>query len=741
MLIMKKITSLLLLVAILATTSAKAHEGMWLPLLLNRNYADMKKAGLRLKPDQIYNINKSSLKDAIVSMGGCTAEIISAQGLMLTNHHCGYDAIRSHSTVEHDYLTDGFWAMDKNQELPTSVTASILVRMEDVTSKVYAELDGSMSEAERSKKAQEIGARLAKEATEGTVYNAYVRDFFHGNEFYLFVYVTYKDVRLVGAPPSSIGKFGGDTDNWMWPRHTGDFTIFRIYSGPDGNPAEYSKDNIPLKPKHHLPISLDGVKDGDFSMIMGFPGSTDRYLTSHGVKQAIDLYNPSIVEIRDLKLKIMKKHMNADPAVRIMLASNYARTANYWKYYIGQTEQLKRNRVYETKLKTENEFTAWVNESPERQAKYGSTLKTLEEFYQKTNATVKGNIYSREAGLTGPSISLYAYRMNSLLEAMWRAKDGFEKQIAAADGDDNKAPIIAQRDAEIQKIMDRIKGTTRDHYSTYHKPTDVELVAALWKLYFDNIPAAQHPEFFAQVQSDFGGDFTAYANQLFATSMYADSTKFFAFLQNPTKEELYKDMGAIAGRDIAKIYFGGQDPAMAELKARGYREFTAGLREMSPNKLFYPDANSTPRLTYGNVRSYSPQDGVKYKYYTTLDGVMQKEDPTNDEFIVPAKLKELYEKKDYGRYADKNGDIVVGFISGNDITGGNSGSPVINGKGQLIGCAFDGNWEAMSGDINFEDEVQRTISVDIRYVLFIVDKYAGAGHLVDEMTIVGGSKN
>jgi len=737
---MKKITSILLLVAMLATTGAKAHEGMWLPLLLNRNYADMKKAGLKLKPEQIYSINKSSLKDAIVSMGGCTAEIISAQGLMLTNHHCGYDAIRSHSTVEADYLTNGFWAMDKSQELPTSVTAAILVRMEDVTARVFAELDGSMSEAERAKKAQEIGARIANEAIEGTVHNAYVRDFFHGNEYYLFVYITYKDVRLVGAPPSSIGKFGGDTDNWMWPRHTGDFAIFRIYSGPDGNPAAYSKDNIPLKPKHHLPISLDGVKEGDFSMIMGFPGSTDRYLTSHGVQQAIDLYNPAIVEIRDLKIKIMKKYMNADPAVRIMLASNYARTANYWKYYIGQTEQLKRNRVYDTKLKTENEFAAWINADPARQTKYGNTLKTLSDYYIATNATVKGNIYSREAGLTGPAISLYAYRMNSIIEAMMKATDELDIKIAETTGDDLKVDLIAQRDQIVTKTMARIKAMTSDHYATYHAPTDKELVAALWKLYSENIAADQQPAFFATIKNDFGGDFNKYAQQLFASSMYTDSNKLYTFLQNPNKGVFEKDMGVIAGRDIAKIYFSGQDPELSAAKTRGYREFTAGLREMHPNKNYYPDANSTPRLTYGNVRSYSPKDGVKYKNTTTLAGVMQKEDPNNDEFVVPAKLKELYNNKDYGRYADKNGDIVVGFISGNDITGGNSGSPVINGKGQLIGCAFDGNWEAMSGDISFEDAFQRTISVDIRYILFIVDKYAGAGHLVDEMTIVGGKK-
>ena len=736
---MKRLTAVLLFAALTLNIAAVAHEGMWLPMLLNRNYSDMKKAGLKLKAEDIYSINKSSIKDAIVSLGGfCTAEIISAEGLMLTNHHCGFDAIRSHSTVEHDYLTDGFWAMTREAELPNpGLTASILVRMEDVTAKIYAGLNGDMSESERQEKAQELGAALAKEATAGTVNNAYVREFFGGNEYYLFVYITYKDVRLVGAPPSSIGKFGGDTDNWMWPRHTGDFSMFRIYTAPDGMPAEYSKENIPLVPKHHLPVSLKGVKDGDFTMIMGFPGSTDRFLSSWGVKQQIDLYGPTVVKIRDQKLKMMKKHMNADPKVRIKLASNYASTANYWKYYIGQTEQLKNNKIFDRKQKLENDFGNWVAEDASRQAKYGNSLNLLQEAYTDYEPYVVGDVYMREAGLYGPATILYAFRMNRTIEGMNKGIAGLQKQMNESTDEAEKEEFAQKIKVGTAAMMERIKTATREHYAEYDEATDRDIAYALWTMYMAEIPVEQQPAFFGYVRDSLGGDLQGYINKMYDGSIFTDSIRLYEYLENPKPESLKEDYALRSATDFITMYF-GQEARMGEISEnmdRGNREFIAGQMEMMPNKLFYPNANSTPRVTYGNVGSYAPKDGVKYLQYTTIEGIMQKEDPNNPEFIVPSRLKELYREKDYGQYADATGDLPICFIHNTDITGGNSGSPVMNAKGELIGCAFDGNWEAMSGDISFEPTLQRTISVDIRYVLFIIDKYAGAGHLVSEMTV------
>ena len=707
------IAGFLTLSLVLSTTVSSAHEGMWLPMLIKRlNIADMQANGLNLTAEELYDINNASIKDAIVSLGGfCTGEIISDQGLMLTNHHCGYDAIRSHSTVENDYLTDGFWAMTREEERTNpGLTAAILVRMEDVTDKVLAELTDDMTEAQRAAKAREVGDALAKEATEGTKHNAYVRSFFHNNEYYLFVFNTYKDVRLVGAPPSSVGKYGGDTDNWMWPRHTGDFSMFRIYADAEGNPADVSADNVPLTPKHHLPVSLNGVQEGDFSMVFGFPGSTDRFLTSTGIEQAINLYNPTVVEIREQKLAIMKEAMDADDAVRIALASNYASTANYWKYFIGQTEQLKKNRVKAKKEAIEATYLAWAN-ADESRAEYAGALDLLDEAYAATDATVKGQVYLMEGGIRGASLPLYAFRLNRMLGALEEDK---------------------------QNVLEY----ATDHFSEYQADVDRKLAQALWGMWMENVPADQQPSIFAEVRDSMGGDLSVLVNDVYDNSIYASKEALEAWLETMDFDALGEDQGGKVASSFIAAYFASQggNAEVSEKMEKGYRLFTDGLRQAMPEKVFAPDANSTLRMTWGVVGSYDPQDAVHYDYVTTLDGVMQKEDPTNDEFIVPARLKELYNAKDYGQYADENGDLIVNFISNNDITGGNSGSPVINGDGELIGTAFDGNWEAMSGDIFFEDQLQRTISVDIRYTLFIIDKYAGASHLIDEMTIVKGKK-
>ncbi len=724
--------------ALVLALPAVANEGMWLPLLLGRNYEDMKANGLQLTPEQLYSINNSSIKDAIVSLGGfCTAEVISKNGLLLTNHHCGFDAIQTHSTPDNNLLDDGFWAKSYSEELPNEgLFVRFLVRMEDVTDQVNAVLSDTMSEASRDAKIREIGKEIADKASKDNGYDANVKSFYHGNEFYLFVYETFKDVRLVGAPPSSVGKFGGDTDNWMWPRHTGDFSMFRIYTDAEGKPAEYSADNIPMKPKHHLPISMDGVKEGDFTMIFGYPGSTDRYLSSYGVKQAVDLYNPSVVEVRDLKLAIMKKYMDADEATRIQYASKYARVANYWKYYIGQTEQLKQNKVAAKKMVIEDDFRKWMNANPAKKEKYGETLSLLEDAYKQSDSYVKSNVYVLEAGLTGSDLALFAFRFSRLMDNAFMLKDKMAEEMDAAKTDEDKKGVKDKYQPKIDALMASASASVEEHFKDYNKELDKELFASLFELYDNNIPAEQQPEFFSLVDKKYKGDWKKFADKVYSKSILTSKESVLAFLENPSKKTLDKDMGAMVGNELFNMY---RSSAMSHADVdtkmdKGYRLFTAGVREMNSDKNYYPDANSTMRMTYGTVGSYHPRDGVFYNYYTTAEGILQKEDPNDMEFYMQPELIEVIKKKDYGRYANAKGELPVCFISNNDITGGNSGSPVINGRGELIGCAFDGNWEAMSGDIFFEKQLQRTISVDIRYVLFIVDKYAGAKNIINELT-------
>ena len=717
----KKLLSIIFL-SVLTFSLVKADEGMWLPQLLqSMNESDMKDCGLQLTAQDLYDVNNSSLKDAIVALNGgmCTGEMISSQGLMLTNHHCAFDVIQTHSTVDNDYLTDGFWAMTRDAELPNEgFSVSFLVSIESVTDRVLEDL-GEVTESERNTKLREIFNEISSEKIDGTDYNARVKSFFGGNEFYLMTYITYNDVRLVGAPPSSIGKFGGDTDNWMWPRHTGDFSLLRVYCAPDGSPAEYSEENIPYTPKHHLPIQLDGVDNGDYTMIFGFPGSTDRFLTSFGIQEALEQTNPTIVQIRSEKLAIMKSGMDANKKTKIQYASKYAGTSNYWKYYIGQSRGLKRMKVYDKKVEIENEFTDWVNSGDEqRYEKFGNTLSLIEEAYDQNRELNISRTYLNEAIFQGAEIMYFSFIMNRKLANIPTDKE--EKTM----------------------FMNEIREEAQEFYKNYNSTIDEELFSAMLEMYYYNVPQNQHPSVFKKIEKQLLGfkalDFDYYAKDVFRKSIFSSEDKFLNFLENPYTMKLEKDPAYTTMMSVYDYYIEHHYAQRKSVRAKldeGNRLFIAGLREMNPEENYYPNANSTMRVTYGNVGDYNPGDAMHYDFYTTIDGIIEKEDPTNDEFIVPEKLKELYEIGDYGQYADENGNLRINFISNNDITGGNSGSPVINAWGEIVGTAFDGNWEAMSGDIAFENEIQRTISVDIRYTMFIIDKFAGATHLIDEMTI------
>jgi len=719
---MRKI--LIPLLAFLISSPSIADEGMWLPhLLKSLNENEMQSKGLKITAEDIYSVNKSSLKDAIVALNGgsCTAEMISSEGLMLTNHHCVDDLLQTHSTVENNYLEDGFWAMSKSEELKNeNLSATFLISIEDVTSLFKDSLSIELSENERNKKISEISKKIVSEKTDSTSYSARVRSFYGGNDFYLITYITYNDVRLVGAPPSSIGKFGGDTDNWMWPRHTGDFALLRIYMAEDGSPADYSVDNIPYKPKHHLPIQLGGVENEDFTMIMGYPGRTNRYLTSFGVKEALEITYPEIIDIRTKKLEIMKSGMNSSKEIKLQYAAKYSGIANYWKYFIGQSKGLKSMRVYDKKVEIENKLRSWIDSSsnPNAKEKYGNTMQILEEAYEKNTKIALNRTYLTEAIFQGPEILSFSYTMKNRINALPKDKE-----------------------AKSQAIR-KLKKLAKEFYKNYNAKVDEDMLSAMLEMYYYNVPKYQHSKIFKKIENQLFGikklDFKYYAKNLFNRSYFSSEEKCLRLLKNPSKLLVEKDPAYLTFSSIYNKYLEELYPLRKEvrdLQRKGNRLFISALREMDTIKKFYPDANSTMRVTYGNVGDYKPKEAMLYDYYTTINGVIEKEDPTNEEFIVPEKLKELYKSGDFGRYSDSDGNLRVNFISNNDITGGNSGSPVINAWGEIVGTAFDGNWEAMSGDIAFEKNIQRTISVDIRYILFVIDKYANASYLIDEMTL------
>ncbi len=716
---MKKVLVLFLAIFISFSTILKADEGMWLlPLISKLNINQMNEMGCKLSAEDIYSINQSSLKDAVVIFGGyCTGELISDKGLILTNHHCGYPSIQKLSTVEHNYLKDGFWAKSTDEEIPVEgLFVTFLKRMDDVTDKVLVDVTDDMTEDARMQQVQKNIKTITDEASKDNDYIVRVQSFFENNQYFLVVYEKYTDIRFVGAPPSSIGKFGFDTDNWMWPRHTGDFSMFRVYGDKDGKPAKYSADNVPLKPKHHLPVSIKGVEMDDFAMTMGFPGSTERYLTSYGIKERMNIINDSRITPRGVKQDIWQKDMLADENINIQYASKFSSSSNYWKNSIGMNRGIKNLNVIEKKEALENRFTNWVNSDNARKEKYGDILSELETTYADRAENFKALLYLNECLIRGTEIIAWGASSLDLADAL-------------EENDEDKIK------ADVSRIESRIP----EFYKNYSASTDHKVFAAMLKLYYEQIKNIYHPTFYNDiVLKKYKGDFEKYADYVFKKSIFTDQARLEEFLKDPKLKVLKKDpvyLAATSTKDITST-LSKELRKTRSTENRCNRLFIEGLMKMDTDKVFYPDANFTMRLSYGKVGNYEPKDAVIYKHYTTLKGIMEKEDPNNFEFNVPEKLKELYNNKDYGQYAAEDGTMRVCFTTDNDITGGNSGSPVINANGELFGLAFDGNWEAMSGDIIFEPTIQKCINVDIRYVLFIIDKYAGATNLIEEMDIV-----
>ena len=695
---MKKL--FLLFAAACVTFSAAADEGMWmLPYLQKMNAKDMKARGCKLSAEEIYSMNNSSLKDAIVIFGGgCTGEIVSPDGLLFTNHHCGYGSIQALSSVEHDYLKNGFWAMSRAEEIPApGLKVRFIRKIVDVTSDVLGAVPDIAGGEERSRLvAEHAEAVKSRFEAENPGMEISVKPFFGGNQFFAFVIEVFSDVRLVGTPPTSIGKFGGDTDNWMWPRHTGDFSIFRVYAGPDNKPADYAPENRPYKAEKFLKVSLNGYDEADFAMIMGFPGSTQRYMTSYEIDRMLEVENPQRIFIRGERQAILKEDMAASDKVRIQYASKYAQSSNYWKNSIGMSRGIKRLDVKGRKQEQEAAFRAWAAKNTLPTEGYVDALDKIRESVEETLPSYASLQYLQEAFLRAVEILTPARYSGSL------------------------------KGAELEKAL-------KGFYKDYNMPTDRRVAKRMFRIVKEN--CKELPSVFAEViDKRFGGDTDAYVDYLYDNSVFADEQRALAAVASG--KELKEDPAAVLSesivgkmRELSKAQKEGR-----QKYADGHRLYIAGLMRMQPKKAWASDAKFTIRLTYGRILPYNPADGIRYNYYTTLKGVMEKENPENPtEFTVPAKLKELYAAKDFGRYANAKGELPTCFLADCDITGGNSGSPVLNAKGSLIGLAFDGNWEAMSGDVAFEPELQRTIAVDVRYVLFVIDKFAGAGWLLDEL--------
>lgn len=720
---MKKLKFSLLFLLLLSSRLLTAGEGMWIPMLLQQmNEQEMKAMGMRINAEDIYSINQSSMKDAIVQFGrGCTGEIISSKGLLLTNHHCGYGEIQKHSTLDNDYLTNGFWAMNLSEELPNpGLTVTMLVKMEDVSGRILAGVSDDLTEARRAAIIRENTRKLTAEAAKESGLEVFVRAFYHGNQYFIFYNKVFKDIRLVGAPPSNIGKFGGDTDNWMWPRHTGDFAVFRIYVDATGNPAEYHPDNVPYTPDYHLPVSLKGVEEGDFTFVFGFPGRTSQYLPAAAVALITETSNPHRVALRGTRLEIFKRYAATDPQIRLQYATKDARVANAWKKMIGESKGIKRLNGINRKRELENQFINWASADPELAMRYGGIIDAFNSNFATIEPYTLANDYINEAGL-GIEIIQWASRFRPLVEESIKEKpDQLKIQAFTKD-------LISQSEL---------------HFKDYNQQVDRDVAAALLSLYLKNQPVNFRPDFLNIINSRFKGNVDAYVERLFGKSMFANQAALTDLLANYTPAKAKRIQSDPAYQAFASMRNFAENNLVQTLRTLNLandslqRLYMKGLMEMQKDKRFYPDANSTLRVTYGKVEGYSPADAVYYQHFTTLEGIMEKEDPDVYDYVVDEKLKALFKQKDFGEYGTADGTVRVAFAASNHTTGGNSGSPILNADGHMVGINFDRCWEGTMSDLMYDPAMSRNISVDIRYVLFVIDKLAGARHLVDEMTII-----
>lgn len=713
---MKNLFLSLIAALTLTPTVIRADEGMWFLMFIDRlNQRDMQKMGLQLTAEEIYKINGNSLKDAIVQFNrGCTASIISSNGLVLTNHHCGYDKIAELSSTENNYLRDGFWAENYKAELsPKSLSVRFFVRMDNVTERMLAQVNDKMSEKEREAALNREIAKIEKENNANGKYVVSVRSFFQGNEYYYFVYQDFKDVRLVGTPPESIGKYGGNTDNWEWPRQTGDFSLFRIYTDKDGNAAEYAPDNIPMQTQNYLKVNIGGVQENDFTMILGYPGRTNRWQSSFWVDQNVKYVYPAWVEASKTAMDAMKFYMEKDPELNLKYASKYASLANYWKNRQGMIDALTTHRTADTKRKYEKKFQKWAKKKPNR-TEYGEVISAMKNYFEKTNESSADNNYLYILLRSSTLLSIPVQQLHMYAETSER---------------------LRETSTSVASLKDRLLKL----YEEIHIPTEKAILASGLKLYVNK--ATKIPYELRQVNEKYNGDFDRYIDEIMKESILKSKNSIQAFFENPSLEILNNDLFLNLSKALTTHISQKNEGQIAldDSYAKAYRKFVKGMRESNVSPVQYPDANSTLRLTYGSVKSLPPDarnNDVISNYYTTFKTLVAKYKPNDPEFDMPKRMIEMYEKNDFGRYLDKDGTMHVNFLSNNDITGGNSGSPVINGKGELIGLAFDGNIEAMAGDVIFDAKLQRTINVDIRYVLWLIDKFSGAKHIVDEMTIV-----
>ena len=717
-------TKLSIFLLLILSLQLYADEGMWIPLLLEKyNISDMQEKGFKLSAEDIYSINQSSLKDAVVIFGsGCTGELVSDEGLLFTNHHCGYGAIQSHSTVEKDYLKNGFWAMDHSMELPNEgIKVTFLVRIEDVTNAVLEGVNEKSGDMDEERLIQANIKKLRELATAENHYDAVIKPFYYGNEYYMFVYEVYRDVRLVGAPPEALGNYGKDFDNWMWPRHTGDFSVFRIYADDKNQPAEYSPDNVPYKPKKFLPISLGGVEEGDFTMVMGYPGTTTQFYTSDAVDLYVNKVYPKNIELRNQRLTIMDSYMKSDDKIRIQYAAKFRRISNSWKKWQGIIMGVNKTSALEVKREEEKRFTEWLNEDPSRIEKYGSILGDLKQQYSDLEKYILVYNYASEALMTNELMNFMVNIFTLILENQNKSLD--EKIL----------------------VRDEIINLSEKFFKDFNLNIDRETYTAMLKAFENDIDINFHPDLYEKIYKKYKNDFIKYTTSVYSKSKFKDINSVMEMLkdypQNEekllkriNKEELLSDY-----HSIARLYSGKVNQPFREINLeinRSYKVYVAALREMNQGQMMYPDANFTMRIAYGEVEGYDPVDAVHYDFQTHLSGIIEKYKKGFEDYSVPQKLLELYDEKDYGKYADKEGEMSVCFVASNHTSGGNSGSPVINGNGHLVGLNFDRNWEGTMSDFFYDKSICRNISVDIRYVLFIIDKYAGAGYLIDEMELI-----